>query len=164
MATMDNLQAAFAGESQANRKYLAFAKKADADGMPGVARLFRAAAQAETEHAQAHFKVMGGVKTTTENVEAAIAGEGHEFQHMYPDFIAEAKKEGNAAAERSFNYAMVVEKIHYDLYKKALEAVKTGKDIPAAKYAVCDLCGNTLEGDAPAKCAICGATKFKVVI
>jgi rubrerythrin len=163
MPTMTNLEAAFAGESQANRKYMMFAKKADADGLPGVARLFRAAATAEIEHAQAHFKVMGGVKSTTENVEAAIAGEGHEFQHMYPDFIAEAKKEGNAAAERSFSYAMTVEKIHHALYTKALEAVKAGKDIAVAKYAVCDLCGNTIEGDAPDKCPICGATKFKVV-
>ena len=99
MATMDNLQEAFAGESQANRKYLAFAKKADEDGLPQVAKLFRAAAEAETVHAHAHFRVMGGVKTTTDNLQAAIEGEGFEFQNMYPKFVAEAETEGNKAAE-----------------------------------------------------------------
>ena len=124
MATMDNLQEAFAGESQANRKYLAFAAKADADGFPQVAKLFRAAAAAETVHAHAHLRVMGGIKGTTENLEDAIAGEGFEFQQMYPKFLQESQTEGNKPAEFSFKNALAVEEIHYGLYGKALEAVK----------------------------------------
>lgn len=109
MSTKENLAAAFAGESQANRKYLAFAKKAEQDGYPQIAKLFRASAEAETVHALAHFKVMGGVKTTAENLQAAMDGEGYEFTNMYPGFIAEAKKEENKAAEKSFQNAMDVE-------------------------------------------------------
>jgi rubrerythrin len=161
MSTAKNLQDAFAGESQANRKYTAFAKKAEADGMPNVAKLFRAAGQAETVHALAHLRVMGGVKSTTENLQAAIDGEGHEFKEMYPGFVAEAQKEGNKGAEISFQNAMAVEKIHHDLYSKALESVKAGKDLPAAAIMVCDVCGNTFVGDAPDKCPICGAPKSK---
>jgi len=105
MATMDNLNAAFAGESQANRKYLAFAKKAEAEGFPQIAKLFRAAAEAETVHAHAHLRVLGGVKGTAENLQAAVEGEAHEFKSMYPEFIAEAEKEGNNQALTSFKYA-----------------------------------------------------------
>jgi rubrerythrin len=161
MATMDNLQAAFAGESQANRKYLAFAKKAEADGKPQVARLFRAAAEAETVHTHAHLRVMNGVGTTEANVQAAIEGEGHEFKVMYPDFVAAARAEGNQAALRSFEFAMAVEKIHHDLYGTAAEALKAGKDLPAAKIFVCPVCGNTVLNGAPEKCPICGAAGAK---
>ncbi|HPD14322.1 MAG TPA: rubrerythrin family protein [Planctomycetota bacterium] len=161
MATLDNLKAAFAGESQANRSYLAFAKKAEADGFPQVAKLFRAAADAETVHAHAHLRVMGGVKTTVENLEAAIAGEGHEFREMYPQFVAEAQSEGNNPALVSFRNAMMVEEIHHGLYAKALAAVKAGKDLPAAAVFVCGVCGNTVSGQAPDTCPVCGAPKAR---
>ena len=163
MATMENLADAFAGESQANRKYLAFSKKAETDGYPQVAKLFRAAAEAETIHAHAHFRVMGGVNETTANLQVAIDGEGFEFQEMYPKFIAEAEAEGNKAAEISFKNANVVEEIHYGLYSKALEAVNGGGDLPASKIVVCSICGNTIEGDAPEKCPICGVPADKFV-
>ncbi len=159
MATLDNLQAAFAGESQANRKYLAFASKAEADGLPQVGKLFRAAAAAETVHAHAHLRVMGGIKTTVENIEAAVAGEGHEFREMYPQFVAEAEADGNKPAVVSFKNAMAVEEIHHGLYNKALEAVRGGKDLPAAAVFVCGVCGNTVMGQAPDKCPVCGAPK-----
>ncbi|HUT33874.1 MAG TPA: rubrerythrin family protein [Planctomycetota bacterium] len=161
MATLDNLGAAFAGESQANRKYLAFANKAEADGFPQVARLFRAAAAAETVHAHAHLRVMGGIKTTVENIEAAVDGEGHEFREMYPQFVAEAEAEGNKPAVVSFKNAMAVEEIHHGLYQAALEAVKGGKDLPPGAIFVCGVCGNTVNGQAPEKCPVCGAPKSR---
>ena len=156
MATMENLQAAFAGESQANRKYLAFAKKAEAEGKPQIAKLFRAAAEAETVHAHAHLRVMNGVGATEANVQAAVAGEGHEFNTMYPQFVAEAKREGNPAALKSFEFAMAVEKIHHDLYRGAAAALKAGKDLATASIFVCPVCGNTVLNAAPDKCPICG--------
>jgi rubrerythrin len=161
MSTQQNLEAAFAGESQANRKYLAFAAKAAAEGHPQIAKLFRAAAEAETVHAHAHLRVMKGVADTAKNLEAAIDGEGHEFKEMYPKFIEEAEAEGNRAAVTSFRNAMAVEKIHYDLYGKALDSLKAGSDLPPAGIHVCEICGNTVEGDAPEKCPVCGAPKSK---
>jgi glutamate synthase domain-containing protein 2/rubrerythrin len=161
MSTSDNLQAAFAGESQANRKYLAFAAKADAEGHPQIAKLFRAAAAAETVHAHAHLRVMGGVKDTKQNLQAAIEGEGHEFKEMYPGFIKEAEAEGNKAAVISFRNANAVEKTHYDLYSKALEALEAGSDLTPASIYVCDVCGHTHVGGAPDKCPVCGAPKSK---
>jgi len=163
MATAENLAAAFAGESQANRKYLAFAKKAQADGYPQVARLFRAAAEAETVHAHAHFRVMKGVKGTVENLEAAIAGEGYEFREMYPTFLAEAKAEGNKAAAGSFENALAVEKTHHGLYSGALSAVKEGKDLPEAAIFVCGVCGHTVVGEAPEVCPVCGALRPRFI-
>ncbi len=159
MATSDNLQEAFAGESQANRKYLAFAKKAEQDGYPQVAKLFRAAAEAETVHAHAHLRVMGGVKNTDQNLQAAIEGEGLEFQEMYPKFLSQAEAEGNKPAVFSFKYALAVEKIHHGLYTEALKAVKSGSDLPATKIFVCAVCGNTVKGHVPDKCPVCGASK-----
>jgi len=159
MATTDNLQAAFAGESQANRKYLAFAKKADADGFPQIAKLFRAAAEAETVHAHAHFRVLGGVQGIEENLQAAIDGEGHEFREMYPGFLAEAEAEGNQAAAISFKNALAVEEIHHGLYSGALESAKGGQDLAAAPIWVCGICGNTVSGDCPDECSVCGASK-----
>ena len=149
MSTTDNLQAAFAGESQANRKYLAFAAKAEAEGHPQIAKLFRAAAAAETVHAHAHLRVMGGVKDTKQNLQAAIEGEGYEFKEMYPGFIKEAEAEGNKAAVISFRNANAVEKTHYDLYSKALESLEAGKDLPPASIYVCDVCGHTHVGQCP---------------
>jgi len=165
MSTQENLQAAFAGESQASRTYLAFAAKADAEGHPQIAKLFRAAAAAETVHAVAHLRVMGGIKDTKQNLQAAIDGEEHEFKEMYPDFIQKAEAEGNRGAVISFRNANAVEEIHYGLYSKALETLAAGKDLPAAAIHVCEVCGNTVVGDAPDKCPICGApkTKFKEV-
>ena len=161
MSTTDNLKAAFAGESQANRKYLAFAKKAEADGLPQVAKLFRAAAEAETVHAHAHLRVLGGVQGTAENLKAAIAGEAHEYQSMYPGFVKAAEAEGNAGALRSFRLAMTVERTHHELYEKALSAVQGKKDLPAAPIYVCPVCGHTEVGGAPDACPVCGAAKNK---
>ena len=166
MTTMDNLAEAFAGESQANRKYLAFAKKAETDGFPQIAKLFRAAAEAETIHAHAHLRVMGGIKGTVENLKAAVAGEGAEFREMYPAMVTAAEAEGNKQALNSFKNAMAVEKIHYDLYSKALEAVEGGGDLPEKTIFVCPVCGNTVEEEAPGSCPICGVpgTKFIAIV
>lgn len=154
--TKINLMEAFAGESQANRKYLAFAKKAEDEGFKQIAKLFRAAADAETVHALNHLRELGEIKSTKENLQAAIGGETHEFENMYPQMIKDAEKEGMKGALRSFNYANEVEKIHAALYKKALDNL--GKN-EVVDYYVCQVCGNTVEGEAPDKCPICGAPK-----
>ena len=161
MSTMDHLKEAFAGESQANRKYTAFAKKAEQDGFKQVAKLFRAAAEAETLHAHAHLRVMGGIKTTADNLQVAKDGEGYEFQKMYPEFLVQAKAEGNAAAIKSFEYAMAAEKVHYGLYARALELVKQGKDLENAVIYLCPVCGNVEIGVLPDKCPICGVPSSK---
>jgi rubrerythrin len=155
----DGLKAAFAGESQANRKYLAFAEQAEKEGFPGVATLFKAAAAAETVHAHNHLRTLGGIKSTEENLKEAIEGEFHEFTTMYPEFIDNAKTDKNSGAERTFNYANEVEKVHHKLYEKALESVKNGKDIEDVEMYVCSICGYTHEGEAPDKCPVCGAAK-----
>ena len=162
MATLDNLGAAFAGESQANRKYLAFAKKADEDGYPQVAKLFRAAAAAETVHAHAHLRAMDGIKSTTDNLKVAIEGEGYESNVMYPDFVTEAEKDGHTRGLISFRNALAVEKIHFAMYSEALQSVESGKDMADASIHVCDICGCTVAGAAPDKCPVCGAagTRF----
>ena len=164
MATMDNLKTAFAGESQANRKYLAYAKKADQDQLPGVAKLFRAAAHAETVHAHAHLRAMNGVHDTLANLQDAVGGETFEFTQMYPPYVDEAKKEGQAAAERSFAYALTVEKTHADLYTAALNAVKSGKDIAARAFFVCPVCGHTVADGHPDACPVCGAAKWDEIV
>lgn len=154
--TEKDLQDAFAGESQANRKYLAFAKKAEEEGFSQAAKLFRAAAEAETVHAHNHLKELGGIKSTKENLEAAVGGETYEFESMYPAMIEDAKGEGNTEAARSFHLANEVEKIHAALYKKAIENLGNDEEID---YYVCQICGNTVEGAAPDECPICGATE-----
>ena len=151
--TQENLLAAFAGESQANRKYLAFAKQADKEGLPQVAKLFRAAAAAETVHAHAHRRSAGLIGDTKANLEAAIAGETHEFTQMYPEMIKEAQAENNAAVARYFDFANKVEEVHANLYKKALENPAA---MPNVDYYVCSVCGYTHEGPVD-KCPICGA-------
>ncbi len=161
MKSDDNLMAAFAGESQANRKYLAFAKKAAADGFPQIAKLFRAAAEAETVHALAHFRVGGHIKDTVSNLQAAVAGEHYEFTTMYPEFIVTAIAEGRKGAQSSFERANEVEQTHYALYSQALEAAKTGKDLPAADLYVCEVCGHTVAGEPPDECPVCGARRDK---
>lgn len=160
--TEENLKEAFAGESQANRKYLAFAKKADTEGYPQVAKLFRAAAEAETVHAHAHLKALGGVGSTKENLQAAVAGETHEFEKMYPAMIDEAKEEGAKSAERSFSYANEVEQVHARLYQQALDNLESPTSVD---YHVCSVCGYTCEGEPPDKCPVCNSGKqafFKV--
>lgn len=154
--TEKDLQEAFGGESQANRKYLAFAKKADKEGYGQVARLFRAAAEAETVHAHNHLRVMGEVKETEENLQTAINGELHEKQTMYPAFIADAQAEGDADAVQTFQYALAVEGIHANLYQKALDNLGKNEEMD---YWVCGGCGNTVEKEAPEKCPICGAPR-----
>lgn len=159
--TTEDLKAAFAGESQVNRKYLAFAQKADEEGHHQVAKLFRAAAHAETVHAMNHFKAMGGIGSTAENLKAAIEGENYESVNMYPAFVADAEAEGEKKALRSFQWALEVEKVHERLYSGALEGL--GKEMPEGDYYVCPFCGYTHFGWAPEKCPICGAagTKFE---
>ena len=159
--TKTNLEEAFAGESQANRKYLAFAKKADREGLPNVARLFRAAAESETFHALKHLKVLGGIKDTEENLRVAIEGETYEKTSMYPQMIDEAKDEGEEAAQMSFEHANAAEKVHAKLYEEALQAVDGGDDIPPKDYYVCTVCGFTVEDEAPDKCPVCGAPREK---
>jgi rubrerythrin len=154
--TEKNLKEAFAGESQANRKYLAFAKKAEQEGYKQVAKLFRAAADAETVHAHNHLKELGGIRSTKENLEEAINGETHEFKNMYPQMIEEANADGVKGALRSFTYANDVEKVHAALYQKALDSL--GKNSEADVY-VCQVCGYTVEGEAPDECPVCKAKK-----
>jgi rubrerythrin len=153
--TENNLKEAFAGESQANRKYLAFAQQADKEGFPQVARLFRAAAEAETVHAHSHLRALGEVKGTADNLKAAIAGETHEFKSMYPDMIKAAEAEGNATALRSFTYANEVEKVHAALYQKALDTLKA--QAAPVDYYVCNVCGYTCENEPPDSCPVCKA-------
>lgn len=164
--SLDNLKTAFAGESQANRRYLAFAKKADAEGFPQVARLFRAAAAAETVHAHNHLRAMDGIKTTAENLDVAIAGENYEVVTMYPAMLSEAVAEGEKRAIRTFGDALEVEKIHEALYRKARELVGNGKDSPEITYYVCPVCGFTHEGPLEGRCPVCNTPgeKFEKIV
>ncbi|MEN6617518.1 MAG: rubrerythrin family protein [Syntrophorhabdus sp.] len=156
--TEENLQEAFAGESQANRKYLAFAKKADDEGFKQIAKLFRAAAEAETIHAHNHLRELKGIRSTKENLEEAIGGETHEFKSMYPAMIEEANAAGNKGAVRTFQYANDVEKVHAGLYQKALDTMGKNEE---TDYWICKVCGNTVEGkEAPDECPICKAKKM----
>jgi rubrerythrin len=152
--TEKDLQAAFAGESQANRKYLAFAKQAEKEGYPQVAKLFRAAAEAETVHAHSHLRTLKGVGSTEDNLKAAISGESFEFKEMYPEMLEHAKQDGNKVAETSFHYANEVEKIHAALYQNALENMENMKEVD---YYVCPVCGYTCENEPPDQCPVCGA-------
>ena len=152
--TEQSLKEAFAGESQANRKYLAFAGKADQEGYLQVARLFRAAAEAETVHAHNHLRALNGIKSTKENLQEAIAGETHEFKTMYPQMLETAKAEGQKAAERSFNFANQVEKVHAKLYEGLLNNL--GKSQENYPYYVCPVCGYTAEKEPPGTCPVCG--------
>jgi rubrerythrin len=157
MKTKDNLKEAFAGESQANRKYLAYGERAAKDGFAQVAKLFRAVAAAETVHAHSHLRAMDGVKGTAENLEDAAAGEKYEFEEMYPPMVATAEEEGDRRATISMKNAMEVEKVHHSLFNDALNAVKAGKDLDDAPVRVCPVCGHTVIGDAPEQCPVCKA-------
>lgn len=159
--TRQNLESAFVGECQAHLKYLVFAEKAENEGQPQVARMFRAAAESEAVHASNHLKAMGGVGSTKENLEAAIGGESYEFTEMYPGFILQAKAENNIKAEISFTHANDVEKIHHNLFQKALKVVSAGEKLADAGYFICSVCGNTMAWDAPLTCPICGALRAK---
>ncbi len=163
--TQENLQSAFAGESQANRRYLFFADKAEKEGYPQVAKLFRAAAEAETVHARNHFAAMDGVGSTRDNLTAGAMGEYYEFTRMYPPFIEQAEAENNKRAQRTFEYANEVEQIHYDLYQETLKALDAGQQLKDEPYFVCPVCGNTVASGAPEKCPICSTSgsKFKKV-
>lgn len=148
------LKEAFAGESQANRMYTAFAAKADKEGNPQAARLFRAAAKAEEVHANNHLRALKAIKSTNENIQTALSGENHEWEQMYPEMIKTAKAEGKKDAEMSFHYANEVEKVHSQLYQKLLGSPSSSEAYP---YYVCPYCGNTVEKEAPAACQVCGA-------
>ncbi len=152
--TEEHLKEAFAGESQANRKYLAFAKKAEREGHAQVAKLFRAAAEAETVHAHAHLRALKGIGTTEENLKEAVSGETYEFKSMYPPMIEQAKADGDTVAERSFDYANQVEKVHANLYQKAMDNLGSLEEVD---YYVCSVCGYTCESEAPDTCPVCKA-------
>ena len=160
--TIDNLKEAFAGESQAFQKYTAFAKKAEGDGLANIARLFRLTAQAEQIHAAGHFQALDGVSSTADNLQAAIDGETHETEVMYPPMVEEAEREGHKA-KRMFKYAVDAEAVHAELYGKALDAAKEGKDLDT-DFFLCPVCGHIEFGQAPEKCPICGAKGSKYII
>ena len=155
--SIKNLKAAFAGESQANRRYLAFAKKAEDEGLPQVAKIFRAAAEAETVHAMNHLRIAGEIGMTIGNLDEAISGETFEFTKMYPEYLEVSRQERNKQAEWSFNVANKVEKVHAGLFQKALKSLKNNEEVPNINYYVCKVCGNTVENVAPDRCPICGA-------
>jgi rubrerythrin len=157
--SIEKLKAAFAGESQANRRYLAFSKKAEEEGLHQIAKLFKAAALAETVHALNHMRIAGEIGMTIGNLEEAISGETFEFTKMYPEYLEVARSEKNKQAEWSFNVANQVEEIHAGLFKNALESLKKGNALKEKNYYVCKICGYTVEDTAPETCPICGAPK-----
>ncbi|HPP67228.1 MAG TPA: rubrerythrin family protein [bacterium] len=162
--TESNLNAAFSGESAAHMRYLVFAQQAEDEGKPNIARLFRAIAFAEQVHATNHLKTLGQVGNTAENLDAAIAGETYEVEEMYPAFDAVAKIQAEKMAERVINYAISAEKVHAGFYTKAKQAVESGKDLDVGKIAICQICGWTVEGDAPDNCPVCNAKKEKFTL
>lgn len=162
--TTDNLGAAFAGESQAHMKYMAFADKADAEGKTEVARLFRAISFAEKIHATNHFKTLGNVGSTAENLEGALGGETYEIDEMYPSFVAVAENQNEKSALQSLNAAFEAEKVHQKMYRTAVDAVAAGNDASTDKIAVCEVCGWTVQGEAPDTCPVCKAKKDKFKI
>ncbi len=165
MATVENAKEALAGESQANRKYLAFSEKAAEEGFKGVATLFKAASEAEAIHARKLLKVLTMIEGTAKNLEVSVTGETHEFKTMYPGFIKEAEAEKRTDAVLAFTHAMKAEEVHAGLYKKALDAVKAGRDVGREKVFLCPVCGNIEIGKVPDKCPICGvfAKQFKEI-
>lgn len=162
-ATEDNLKKAFAGESQAYQKYRAFAKKAEKDGFPNIARLFRATAEAEKIHAEGHLGALEGVGSTAENLKAAIEGETYEFRQMYPPMLAEAEAEGSKA-KRMFGFAVKAEEVHAGLYALALEAAENGEDLSTAEFYLCPVCGHVEPGKPPEACPICGVKGARYVL
>lgn len=159
--TEDNLRGAFGGESQAHMKYLVFADKAEEEGMPNIARLFRAIAYAERVHAANHFNTLGLLGSTADNLQAAVDGETYEVEEMYPAFNAVAQLQQEKGASRSFHFALEAEKIHAGMYQKAKQAVESGNDARLGDVYICSVCGHTVEGEAPDRCPVCGATRDK---
>jgi rubrerythrin len=160
--TTDNLKESFAGESQANQKYRAFAKRAEQDGFPHIARLFRTTAEAERIHAEGHLKALAGIASTRENLQAAMEGEVYEYTTMYPPMLEQAQAEGHRA-KVMFGYAVKAEAVHAELYKRALGAVAQGGDLTEAKFYLCPFCGNIEFGNPPDTCPICGGPRAKFV-
>jgi len=161
--TEENVKAAFAGESQAHIKYLAFSDKAAAEKLPNISRAFKANAYAEQVHATNHLKTLGGIGGTKDNLGAAVGGENFEVDEMYPAYIAVAQAQGEKQAETSFNWALAAEKVHAGVYFGAQTAVGSGRDIDFKPIHVCSVCGFTMEGDAPDKCPVCGSPKDRFV-
>jgi len=159
--TEDNLKAAFAGESQAHMRYLAFADKAEREGFSNVARLFRAVSFAEQAHATGHLRALAGIGGTVENLTEAIGGENYEVDEMYPAFIAVAEMQEEKQALRTMNYALEAEKVHAAMYQEARQSVKAGQDVELGTIHICEVCGYTVEGDAPDRCPLCNAPKKK---
>lgn len=159
--TEKNLKDAFAGESQAHMKYMIFADKAEREGKPNIARLFRAISYAEQVHAMNHFRILGLVKSTADNAQSAIDGETYEVDDMYPAFLSDAKDESADSAQKSIIWALEAEKNHIDIYKKAKEAADRDSDAGFGDIQICEVCGHTVEGDAPEECPVCGAKKDK---
>ena len=159
--TRSNLKEAFAGESQAYMKYTIFADKAEQEGYPEVARLFRAIAYAERVHATNHLRELGGIGKTADNLKTALGGENYENTEMYPAFDAVARLQQEKGAMRTIRYALEAEKIHEAMYQQAQESVVAGKDIPSAPVFVCPVCGHTAIGQAPARCPVCGLPEKK---
>lgn len=162
--TEQNLNAAFAGESMAHMRYLIFAERAERERKPNIARLFRAISFAEQAHATGHFRELGLIKATADNLTAAIEGEEFEVAEMYPAYLGVAEFQEERGAQRSFNYAVSAEKIHAELYRTAREKARAGGDIQLGTISICSVCGHTVEGEAPDRCPVCGARKelFKV--
>ncbi len=162
MSTKENLKEAFAGESQANQKYRAFAKKAEAEGFPNIARLFRTTAEAERIHAEGHLAALDGIGSTADNLKAAISGETYEFEEMYPPMVERAEADGHRA-KRMFTFAVKAEEVHAQLYQKALAAAAQGKDLAETNFYLCPICGHIEFGTPPETCPICGTKGEKYV-
>lgn len=161
-STQENLKEAFAGESQANQKYRAFARKAERDGFPNIARLFRTTAEAERVHAEGHLRALEGIGSTSDNLRAAIAGETYEYTEMYPPMLKQAEADGHKAS-RMFGYAVEAEEVHARLYEQALEAVQKDADLAETEFYLCPVCGHIEFGKPPETCPVCGAKAAKFV-
>jgi rubrerythrin len=161
--TEENVKGAFAGESQAHLKYMAFAETAEREKLANIARLFRAASYSEQVHAANHLRTLGGIKKTAENLEEAMSGENFEVAEMYPAYVRVGEDQGEQMAVKYFNYALAAEKVHAGLYKRAKESAVAGKDLGYFPVRVCSVCGFTVEGEAPDKCPVCGSPKEKFV-
>ncbi len=161
-STHNNLKDAFAGESQANQKYRAFARKAEKEGLPNIARLFRTTAEAERIHAEGHLRALEGIGSTVENLEAAINGETYEYTEMYPPMLEQAEADSHKA-RTMFNFALLVEEVHAGLYAKALEAARRGEDLSESEIYLCPVCGHIELGEPPATCPVCGTKGAKYI-
>jgi len=159
--TEDNLKNAFAGESQAHMRYLIFAKRAEAEGLPSIARLFKAISYAEQVHATNHYNALSLIRGSSDNLQVCIEGETYEVNEMYPAFYAVAQLQEEKGAMQTFNFALQAEKIHASMYQNAKRTVETRKDIQLGMMHICEVCGHTVEGEAPDRCPVCGASKEK---